>query len=187
MCTKHDNTLFCGDYVDIISRIPKVSMILCDLPFGVTKCDWDIPVDMEVFWKALSSVRHKDTPVLSFGIEPFSSSIRTSNIDEFKYDWIWEKSKATGFLNAKRQPLRAHEVISVFYDKPPTYNPQMTKGTPYNKGVRKKQTVNDVYGIFAEAEIKSSGERYPRSVLHFTTAEREGGFHKSQKPVKLLE
>lgn len=105
----------------------------------------------------------------------------------YKYDWVWEKSKATGFLNAKRQPLRAHELIHIFYDKQPTYNPQMVQGEAYNKGVRKEQTKDDVYGSFDQVEVKSGGGRYPRSVQYFKTAEREGGFHKSQKPVALLE
>ena len=110
-----------------------------------------------------------------------------SNIKDFKYDWVWEKSKATGFLNSKRQPLRAHEIISVFYSKPPTYTPQMTEGFAYNKGVRKEQTQNDVYSSFDQVEVKSDGLRFPRSVQYFKTAESEGSFHKTQKPVDLLE
>lgn len=125
--------------------------------------------------------------IVLFGAEPFSSLLRCSNIKDFKYDWVWEKSKATGFLNSKKQPLRAHEIISVFYSKPPTYNPQMTEGVAYNKGVRKEQTDEDVYGSFDQVEVKSNGLRYPRSVQYFKTAESEGGFHKTQKPVALLE
>lgn len=122
-----------------------------------------------------------------FGAEPFSSLLRCSNIKDFKYDWVWEKSKATGFLNSKKQPLRSHEIISVFYRKQPQYNPQMFKGEAYNKGIRKQQTQDDVYGSFEQVEVKSEGMRFPRSVQYFKTAECEGGFHKTQKPVALLE
>ena len=138
-------------------------------------------------WEQLKRVIKPNGAIVLFGAEPFSSLLRCSNIKDFKYDWIWEKSKATGFLNSKKQPLRAHEVISVFYSKPPTYNPQMVEGVSYNKGVRKEQTDNDVYGSFKQVEVKSDGFRFPRSVQYFKTAENEGGFHKTQKPVALLE
>ena len=138
-------------------------------------------------WNELKRIIKPNGAVVLFGAEPFSSLLRCSNIKDFKYDWVWEKSKATGFLNSKRQPLRAHEIISVFYSKPPTYTPQMTEGVAYNKGVRKEQTQNDVYGSFDQVEVKSDGLRFPRSVQYFKTAESEGGFHKTQKPVALLE
>jgi site-specific DNA-methyltransferase (adenine-specific) len=138
-------------------------------------------------WTQLKRIIKPNGAIVLFGAEPFSSLLRCSNIKDFKYDWVWEKSKATGFLNSKRQPLRAHEIISVFYSKPPTYTPQMTEGVAYNKGVRKEQTQNDVYGSFDQVEVKSDGLRFPRSVQYFKTAESEGGFHKTQKPVALLE
>lgn len=138
-------------------------------------------------WKELHRIVKVDGAICIFGAEPFSSYLRISNIKNFKYDFIWEKSKATGFLNSKRQPLRAHEFVSVFYRKQCTYNPQMTYGEAYNKGIRKQQTENDVYGGFEQVQVKSEGQRYPRSVQYFKTAENEGGWHKSQKPVALME
>lgn len=126
--------------------------------------------------------------IVLFGSEPFSSALRMSNIKNYKYDWVWEKSKATNFLNAKKMPLRAKENILVFYKKQPTYNPQMKKGKTYNKGIRKEQTKDDVYGRFNQTEVKSNGDRYPRDVLYFKTAESEGEtFHKTQKPIALME
>ena len=144
-----------------------------------------IPLDL--MWGQLKRIIKPNGAIVLFGAEPFSSLLRCSNIKNFKYDWVWEKSKATGFLNSKKQPLRAHEIISVFYSKPPTYNPQMVEGLPYNKGVRKEQTDEDVYSSFEQVEVKSEGFRYPRSVQYFKTAENEGSFHKTQKPVALLE
>jgi len=111
----------------------------------------------------------------------------STNYRDFKYCLVWEKSKATGYLNAKKQPMRAHEDIVVFYRKQPTYNPQMTKGTPYDKG----KAVRDAeqYGKQTKAvHVKNEeGTRYPRSVLYFKTAEDEGKLHPTQKPVALYE
>ena len=178
-----------GDCLEMMKEIPdgSVDLILTDPPYGTTACKWDSVIPFEPMWAELKRVIKPNGAIVLFGAEPFSSLLRCSNIKDFKYDWVWEKSKATGFLNSKRQPLRAHEIISVFYSKPPTYTPQMTEGVAYNKGVRKEQTQNDVYGSFDQVEVKSDGLRFPRSVQYFKTAESEGGFHKTQKPVALLE
>lgn len=178
-----------GDCLDRMSEIPDstVDMILCDLPYGTTNCSWDIQIPFDALWTHYNRIIKKNGVIALFGVEPFSSLLRCSNFKFYKYDWIWEKSKATGFLNSKKQPLRAHEIVSIFYGSQPTYNPQMTPGDAYNKGVRKAQTKDDVYGVFDQVEIKSDGARFPRSVQKFKTAEREGGYHKSQKPVALCE
>lgn len=115
----------------------------------------------------------------------FTAQLIKSNITNFKYKIIWEKSKATNFLNAKKQPLRKYEDVCVFYKKQPTYNPQMTEGEPYNKGIRKNQLTGS-YGDFDQIEVKSNGERYPTDVIYFKTAENEGKvWHPTQKPVEL--
>lgn len=181
--------LMFGNCLERMKEIPdgSVDLILTDPPYGTTACKWDSVIDFGLMWEQLKRIIKPNGAIVLFGAEPFSSLLRCSNIKDFKYDWVWEKSKATGFLNSKRQPLRAHEIISVFYSKPPTYTPQMTEGVAYNKGVRKEQTQNDVYGSFDQVEVKSDGLRFPRSVQYFKTAESEGGFHKTQKPVALLE
>ena len=178
-----------GDCLELMKKIPdgSVDLILTDPPYGTTACKWDSVIPFEPMWEQLKRIIKPNGAIVLFGSEPFSSLLRCSNLKMFKYDFVWEKSKATGFLNSKKQPLRAHELIHVFYSKQPTYNPQMTHGEAYNKGVRKEQTENDVYGSFDQVEVKSNGSRFPRSVQYFKTAEREGGFHKSQKPVALLE
>ncbi len=182
-------SLLFGDCLERMKEIPdaSVDLVLADPPYQSTACDWDSMIPFEPMWEQLKRIIKPNGAVVLFGAEPFSSLLRCSNIKDFKYDWVWEKSKATGFLNSKRQPLRAHEIISVFYSKPPTYTPQMTEGVAYNKGVRKEQTQNDVYGSFDQVEVKSDGLRFPRSVQYFKTAESEGSFHKTQKPVALLE
>ena len=186
---KDNYKLMFGDCLERMKEIPdgSVDLILTDPPYGTTQCKWDIVIPFDLMWEQLKRIIKPNGAIVLFGAEPFSSLLRCSNIKNFKYDWVWEKSKATGFLNSKRQPLRAHEIISVFYSKPPTYTPQMTEGVAYNKGVRKEQTQNDVYGSFDQVEVKSDGLRFPRSVQYFKTAESEGGFHKTQKPVDLLE
>ena len=179
-----------GDCLERMKEIPdgSVDLILTDPPYGTTNCRWDSVIPFEPMWEQLKRIIKPNGAIVLFGSEPFSSALRMSNIKQYKYDWVWEKSKATGFLNSKKQPLRSHEIISVFYDKQPNYNPQMQFSTPYNKGVRKEQTDDDVYGSFSQVEVKNdTGLRYPRSVQYFKTAEHEGGFHKSQKPVALLE
>ena len=181
--------LFKGDCLERMKCVEadSVDMVLIDPPYGTTQCKWDCDIDLLAMWQELHRIVKVDGAICVFGVELFSSHLRMSNIKNFKYDFVWEKSKATGFLNAKRQPLRAHEFVSVFYRKQCTYNPQMTEGVAYNKGVRKQQTEDDVYGGFEQVEVKSSGQRYPRSVQYFKTAESEGGYHKTQKPVALLE
>jgi DNA modification methylase len=178
-----------GDCLELMKTIPdgSIDLILTDPPYGTTACKWDSVIDFTLMWEQLKRIIKPNGAIVLFGSEPFSSLLRCSNLKMFKYDWLWEKSKATGFLNSKKQPLRAHEIISVFYSKQPMYNPQMTEGVAYNKGVRKEQTDNDVYGSFNQVEVKSDGLRFPRSVQYFKTAESEGGYHKTQKPVALLE
>ena len=179
-----------GDCLERMKEIPdgSVDLILTDPPYGTTACKWDSVIPFESMWTELKRIIKPNGAIVLFGSEPFSSALRVSNIKQYKYDWVWEKSKATGFLNSKKQPLRSHEIVSVFYDKQPTYNPQMRLSEPYNKGVRKEQADDDVYGSFNQVEVKNdTGLRYPRSVQYFKTAEHEGGYHKSQKPVTLLE
>lgn len=193
--SNHPNDVLTENYTlllgDCLSRLRDVKvkprLVLTDLPYGTTKCSWDNVIPFTSLWGALNPVIEDTTAVLLFGTEPFSSFLRVSNITAFKYDWVWEKSKATGFLNSKKQPLRAHEIISVFYKKQPLYNPQMAEGGAYDKGVRKQQTQDDVYSSFNPVRVSSVGGRYPRTVFYSKTAEREGGYHKTQKPVKLLE
>jgi site-specific DNA-methyltransferase (adenine-specific) len=179
-----------GDCLEKMKDIESgsIDMVLADPPYGTTACKWDTCIPFGPMWKELKRITRRNTAIALFGTEPFSSLLRVSNITEYKYDWIWEKSKATNFLNSKKQPLRAKENISIFYIKQPTYNPQKTAGNSYNKGVRKQQTENDVYGKYAQVEVKSTGERLPRDVLYYKTAESEGKiFHKTQKPVSLME
>ena len=178
-----------GDCLDVMKRIPdkSIDMILCDLPYGTTQNKWDSVIDLSLLWKEYNRII-KDSGVIvltSQGI--FTAKLILSNENLFKYKIVWEKSKSTNFLNAKKQPLRKHEDICVFYKKQPVYNPQMGKGLAYNKGVRKNQLTGS-YGDFNPVLVKSEGERYPTDMVYFKTAESEGEvFHPTQKPVALFE
>ena len=179
-----------GDCLELMKDIPgkSIDAIICDLPYGTTACKWDAIIPFDKLWEQYERIIIDDGAIVLTAQQPFTSALVVSNPKMFKYTWVWEKSKATGFLNAKKRPLVAHEDIVVFCKGTPVYYPQMTEGSAYNKGVRKQQTGNDVYGSFEQVEVKSDGLRYPRSVQYFKTAESEGKtYHKTQKPIALME
>lgn len=183
------NKIFNGDCMEIMKEIAdnSVDMILCDLPYGTTQCKWDTVLPLEDLWKEYHRICKPNAAIVLTAAQPFTSALIMSNPKYFKYNWVWEKSKATGYLNAKKMPLRAHEDVCIFYKKPPVYNPQMVEGTPYNKGSAHRPT--DVYGSQRETLVKNdSGLRYPRTVQYFKTAESEGKvLHPTQKPLALFE
>jgi len=178
-----------GDCLELFEQIEdnSIDMVLCDLPYGTTQCKWDSVIDLDELWKAYNRIIKKDGIVVLTAAQPFTSVLVSSNLKNFKYEWIWEKSKATGYLNAKKQPLRAHESVLVFYKKWGAYNPQKTQGSPYNKGKAHRPT--DVYGKQVSTLVENkNGLRYPRTVQYFKTAESEGKvIHPTQKPLKLFE
>jgi site-specific DNA-methyltransferase (adenine-specific) len=144
---------------------------------------------IEGLWDKLRKIRKDTTPIVLFGSEPFSSNLRMSNLKEFKYDWIWEKTTATGHLNAKKMPMKANEIISVFYKKPCLYNPQKTTGheRKVSTAEHKRNSVKtDVYGEHGLTGYDST-ERYPRTVLKFKTDKQKSAVHPTQKPVALME
>lgn len=178
-----------GDCLELMKDIPdgSVDMILCDLPYGTTQNKWDTAIPLYKLWKEYHRIVKKNGAMVFTASGLFTAQLMMSNSSEYKYKYVWEKSKATNFLNAKRQPLRKHEDVLVFYKKQPTYHPQMAKGESYSKGVRKDQTTGS-YGEFKPVLVKSEGLRYPVDVFYFKTAESEGAVtHPTQKPVALLE
>ncbi len=181
------NSVFEADCLDKMKEIPSgaVDMILCDLPYGMTQNGWDSYVPLLPLWEEYKRVIKPNGAIVLTSAGTFTARLILSNESWFKYKMVWVKSKPTNFLNAKKQPLRKHEDICVFYQKQPVYNPQMTEGEAYDKGVRKDQLTGS-YGDFKPVRIKSSGERYPTDVVYFKTAESEGKvYHPTQKPVEL--
>ena len=181
------NKVIEGDCLKVMPKIPdkSIDMILSDLPYGTTQNEWDSLIPLDKLWKQYERII-KDNGVIALTSQgAFTAKLICSNYKLFKYKMVWIKSKPTNFLNAKKQPLRKHEDICIFYKKQPTYNPQMTEGEPFDKGYRKEQFTGS-YGLFKSTHVKSNGACYPTDVVYFPTAESEGKvFHPTQKPVSL--
>lgn len=181
------NTVVEGDCLDVLPELPdaSVDMVLCDLPYGSTRNPWDSVIPLERLWEQYWRVLKPNGVAVLMAQGVFSARLIVSMERYYKYKIVWEKSKATNFLNARKQPLRKHEDICVFYRKQPTFHPQMWQGAAYNKGVRKDQGTG-CYDGFGAVEVKSDGRRYPTDIVYFKTAETEGPVHHpSQKPVAL--
>lgn len=181
--------LYQGDCLEIMEKIPDncIDLVCADPPFGTTMNKWDSVIPYEELWVGLKRVVKDNGAILLFGQGLFSAELACSNKEWFRYRLVWEKTKAGGFLNARRMPLQAHEDISVFYKKLPTYNPQMSEGKPY---IKKAVTNGDGgnYGKFNRVGTtqKNEGTRFPRSVIRFSN-DNHKSIHPTQKPVELLE
>ena len=179
-------TLYLGDCREVLPTLRPVAAVIADIPYGTTNAPWDTAIPFPDMWAALAHVAERGTPLLLFGAEPFSSGLRLSNLKRFKYDWVWSKPKATGFLNAKKQPLRAHELISVFAEGQARYYPEKTTGHPRKKTFRGKHLQTAVYGEMSGDYYYDSTERYPRSVIEFAQDTQNSSEHDTQKPVELM-
>lgn len=176
-----------NDCLDAMNAIPDgtINLILCDLPYGTTQNAWDSVIPLDQLWGHYRRILAPKGVVALMSQGSFTARVILSQESLFKYKITWVKSKPTNFLNAKRQPLRKHEDVCIFYAQQPDYSPQMSRGDPYDKGVRKDQLTGS-YGNFRPAHIKSDGSRYPTDVVYFKTAEAEGRvWHSTQKPVEL--
>jgi DNA modification methylase len=174
-----------GDCLELMSSIDdkSIDLILCDLPYGTTCNKWDTVIPFDKLWAQYNRIIKDNGAIVLFSQMPFGANLIMSNPKMFRYEWIWEKERGTGFLNAKKMPLKVHENILVFYKHLPTYNPQMRTGfKPYTTTNRTNCSSN--YGDFQEVVIKSDGDRYPIDIVEVN---REMGLHPTQKPVALLE
>jgi len=165
----------------------SIDMVLTDPPYGTTACKWDSVIPFEPMWEQLKRVTKSNGAVVLFGAEPFSSFLRCSNIKDFKYDWVWEKEQGTGFARSKKQPLRKHENISVFYSKQPHYNSQGDKLDKPRKIKRKANSNNSSASdglANSEERVSIYTYRTKHTLLRFN---RDRGHHPTQKPVSLME
>lgn len=176
----------CGDCLELMKDIPdkSIDMILCDLPYGTTACKWDTVIPFEPLWEQYNRIIKDNGAIVLFGSEPFASKLRLSALKYYRYDWIYEKAKATLFTQCKKRPLNSHEYVCVFYKKQPIYNAQMTVGTPYKGRKNIKESSDWTFGVVRN---DNNGTRYPRTVIKFKSGDRDGGLHPTQKPVELLE
>lgn len=185
------NKITLGDCLEVMPKIPagSIDMILCDLPYGTTRSDWDVIIPFDPLWEQYERIIKPNGAILLFAKSPFDKVLAMSNRRLYRYEWIWEKNKATGHLNAEVMPMQAHENILVFYKKAPTYNPQMSSGhKPMNLAVNNHKST--VYGSGVQV-VNNAGttERYPRSILHFPVVNNDDPdrIHPNQKPVELLQ
>lgn len=181
--------IYQGDCLEIMKQLDdtSVDLVLCDLPYGSTQNKWDSVIPLDELWKQYRRIL-KPTGVVALSSQGiFTARLILSNEAWFRYKFVWVKSKPTNFLNARRQPLRQHEDICIFYGRQPNYKPVMSQGEPYDKGTRKAQYTGS-YGDFKPVQVKSDGERFPTDMLYCKTAESETGgrvWHPTQKPVAL--
>ena len=179
-----------GDCLELMKYIPNgsIDMILCDLPYGTTACKWDTIIPFDKLWEQYERIIKPNGAIVLFGAEPFSSMLRVSNIKQFKYDWIWDKVKPSGHLNAKIMPLKEHEIISIFSRGKCVYNPQgLEKIYKIQKKSNSDTTLGNGYSTFGKnnkTTIQTIGN-YPRSILTFNKPSKT--LHPTQKPIALFE
>lgn len=195
--------LWQGDCLELMSNIPdkSVDMIFTDLPYNTTQNSWDCMINLDELWKQYKRIIKKNGCIALWAQAPFSHVLALSNLSQYRYEWIVEKTKATGHLNAKKMPMKAHEnvmvfadldespeTLQIFYNKLPTYNPQMTEGHTPVHSYTKHTTDGSCYG---DTKIGISGggstQRYPRDVLQFKWDTQKSSLHATQKPLEACE
>ena len=190
--------LYNGDCLEIMKGIPdkSVDMILCDLPYGTTACKWDSVIPFEPLWERYNRIIKKDGAILLFAQEPFSSQLINSNIHKFKYKWIWQKTKSTGFPMANYRPLKSYEEIILFSDAPCTYTKNGSDGVYNPQGLKecnriKKRTsskhlTTSSSGGNMESEYVVKFENYPKDIISYSNGKKKN-IHPCEKPIDLLE
>jgi len=184
-----------GDCLERMKEIPdgSVDMVLCDPPYGTTACKWDTIIDLQLMWEQLKRIVKPNGAIVMTASQPFTSILGASNIKELKYDWVWQKTRATGHLNAKKMPMKNKEDILVFYKSLPTYNPQglvdvdveVWNSVSHSQRGKTTDATSTVSGGIRHESYKQTKSGYPRQVLEFAS---EGAtVHPTQKPVALME
>lgn len=193
-----DSKIYFGDCLEVMPTLPDKAFdaIICDLPYGTTNCKWDTPIDLVALWKQYKRLIKPNGAILLFAQTPFDKVLGCSNLPWLRYEWIWEKTQATGYFNAKKMPMKAHENILVFYKNLPKYHPQKTQGhNPINSYTKRADVANktELYGK-VKIDVSGGGEtdRYPRSIQTFSSDKQKNKLeafplHPTQKPVALLK
>lgn len=186
------NNLYNMDCMEGMKKIESgtVSMVLSDWPYGMTECEWDIPLDAPAVWKEYKRITKPNAAIVLMSKQPFTTDLIMSNRDWYRYSLVWLKNISTGFYNSRVMPLQAHEDICVFYQRKPTYNPQMETG--FERKVSKasskrKCKAAEIYNKAICVTDYDSTERYPISVLYFESDKHTSSLHPTQKPIALFE
>lgn len=186
------NKIYQGDCLEIMKQIDdkSIDMILCDLPYGVTKNKNDIVIPFDRLWKQYERIIKSNGVIALFAQGLFYVDLVSSNKKIFRYDLVWDKKLTSGFLNCNRQPLRKHEQIAIFYKKQPTYNPQFSEGEPvHSKGKCLNKHKNSNYGKYAEVDNtdKNNFNKFPTSILEYSKIHPSKSVHPTQKSIELSE
>jgi site-specific DNA-methyltransferase (adenine-specific) len=184
------NKIFNEDCLEGMFRIQdkSVDMILCDLPYGITRNKWDCVLSLDLLWEQYKRIIKDNGIIALTATQPFTSILGASNIKWLKYEWIWDKKLGSGSLNVKKQPLKRHESILIFYNKAPTYNPQMRKGKYRNKSTSKPEANKGNYGKIEHKQDNYNDQYYPTTILEqFSNADVRNRIHPTQKSVPLFE
>lgn len=183
-----ENKIHLGDCLNLMPSIPSksIDMILCDLPYGTTACEWDSIIDMARLWQEYERVIKDNGAIVLTANAKFTFLLGASNIKLLRYKWVWMKTRKTMFIQANKMPLRQHEDVLIFYKSLPTYNPQMTRGKPYiQKHSIKDNTSNQIGNPNLHRKTTvNNGEYFPSDIIEI---EHDIGFHPTQKPVALFE
>lgn len=184
------NRIVCEDCLIAMPLIPdgSIDMVMCDPPYGTTACKWDSVIRLGPMWKQLKRIVKPSGAIVVMASQPFTTTLIASNMKMFKYCWVWEKNKGTGFLNSKKRPLVYSEDIVVFYQKQPMYNPHMSKGHKKSNGAT-RTIQSELYGKQITTKYNGSTERYPSNLLRIKVLNNDSAekVHPTQKPVALME
>ncbi|MGL5765337.1 MAG: DNA-methyltransferase [Sarcina sp.] len=182
--------LYKGDCLEVMKNIEdkSVDMVLCDLPYGTTRCKWDVIIPFDKMWKQYNRITKDNGAIVLFGSEPFSSTLRMSNVKNYRYDLIWNKMRGSDPMNSKHRPMRSHENISIFYKKKGVYNPQMVKLDKPDIRKNNKTSTSDLWNKNGDIVTnKTYTHRFPLSIIKQTNSNQKNKLHPTQKPVALLE
>lgn len=191
-----NSALIHADCLDVMRLIPdqSVDMVLCDLPYGTTACKWDAVIPFDALWTEYRRVTKPNAAIVLTASQPFTTALAASNMNAFRYTWVWNKKFAANFVQAKRMPLRTHEDVLVFSfgDRMPNYYPQKTlRDTPIKKGGNKQSAAIPIRQTASAEAFGSAGKEYndkhPTTIVDFSSRDGERGHHPTQKPVALME
>ena len=195
MFKKADYQLFCGDCRQVMDKLIaeniKVNAIITDPPYGTTACKWDSIIPFDKMWECCNKLIKNNGAIVLFGSEPFASKLRISNLEMYKYDWIWNKNNSSSALNCNYQPLKIHENVLIFSKSASTfskngnmcYYPQGLQ--PKHKIVQRKEIKNGIFHKYNTKETIQKFTNYPKSILNFSKESKS--YHPTQKPLALME